>query len=62
MTNECPYDPASNSLEERIFQIWKDILNMPDGRQDATFFELQGQSISAVRIAGRIEDELGIAI
>jgi hypothetical protein len=28
----------------------------------ATFFQLQGQSISAVRIAARIEDELGIEI
>jgi acyl carrier protein len=35
---------------------------MPAGGEDLTFFDLQGQSISAVRIAARIEDELGIVV
>ena len=62
MSSDHPVSPALSSVEERVEEIWKDILGMPEGRRDATFFELQGQSISAVRIAARIEDELGITI
>lgn len=53
---------SRSAVEKHVEGIWRDILGMPEGRPDATFFELQGQSISAVRIVGRIEDELGIAM
>jgi acyl carrier protein len=53
---------SHSGLETVVEEIWRDVLNMPEGRQDLTFFELQGQSISAVRIVGRIEDELGILV
>lgn len=52
----------TDAVVKQVEQIWRDVLGMPEGRQDATFFELQGQSISAVRIVTRIEDELGIAV
>jgi acyl carrier protein len=47
---------------EQIKQIWSDVLNVPDVDTGATFYELRGQSISAVRIVARIEDELGVQI
>jgi acyl carrier protein len=50
------------AIEQRIRRIWADVLGMREGQQDATFFELMGQSISAVRILARIEDELGITV
>ena len=53
-------DPAT--VERKVEQIWRDVLGVRDGQPNATFFDLQGQSISAVRIAARIEDELGVAI
>lgn len=53
---------SRSAVEKHVEGIWRDILGMPEGRQDATFFELQGQSISAVRIVTRIEDELGIGV
>lgn len=62
MSSEKPLDLDPAVARERIAAIWQDVLRMPDGRQDATFFELQGQSVSAVRIAARIEDDLGIVI
>ncbi|TCB96759.1 hypothetical protein E0H26_14120 [Micromonospora zingiberis] len=49
-------------VEKRVAAIWSDVLHMPQDRPDATFFELQGQSISAVRIITRIEDELGVVV
>ena len=53
---------SPSTVERRVEEIWRDVLGMPEGRADATFFELQGQSISAVRIVTRIEDELGIGV
>jgi acyl carrier protein len=55
-------DRMSEAMVKQVEEIWRDVLGMPDGRHDATFFELQGQSISAVRIVTRIEDELGVSV
>ncbi|MFV2104025.1 phosphopantetheine-binding protein [Micromonospora sp. LOL_024] len=50
-------------LRRRIGAIWRDVLGVrDDALTDATFLDLQGQSISAVRIAGRIEEELGVEV
>ncbi|WJK42580.1 phosphopantetheine-binding protein [Solwaraspora sp. WMMA2056] len=49
-------------LAEQVARIWRDVLGVPAGSTDVTFFDLGGQSIAAVRIAGRIEDELGIQV
>ncbi|MEU8328816.1 phosphopantetheine-binding protein [Micromonospora sp. NPDC048839] len=51
-----------STVEKRVEVIWREVLHMPQDRPDATFFELQGQSISAVRIITRVEDELGVAV
>jgi acyl carrier protein len=50
------------ALAEQVTRIWADVLGMRPGQEQATFFELQGQSISAVRIIARIEDQLGIKV
>lgn len=52
----------SSNIEQTVTQIWRDVLTVPDGQQDATFFELGGESISAVRLVSRIEEELDIWI
>lgn len=52
----------SPSIEERVTRIWTDVLEMPAGQTSATFFELKGDSISAVRLVARVEDELGVTI
>ncbi|MEU0560567.1 phosphopantetheine-binding protein [Dactylosporangium sp. NPDC006015] len=49
-------------VEQRVEEVWRDVLGMPEGGQHLTFFELHGQSISAVRIVGRLEDELGVTV
>ncbi|WP_410589808.1 phosphopantetheine-binding protein [Amycolatopsis sp. lyj-23] len=52
----------SSNIAQKIEEIWRAVLTVPAGQEDATFFELGGESISAVRIASRIEEELDIWI
>ncbi|WP_205215151.1 phosphopantetheine-binding protein [Amycolatopsis albispora] len=49
-------------LEQAVGKIWKEVLSVPDGKGEATFFDLNGDSITAVRLVSRIEDELGVEI
>jgi peptidyl carrier protein len=56
------HDLSPAAVEKHVEEIWRTVLDMPEGRSDLTFFDLQGQSISAVRIVARIEDELGIVV
>ncbi|WP_436491833.1 phosphopantetheine-binding protein [Actinokineospora sp. HUAS TT18] len=51
-----------SNIRVRVEAIWKDVLSVQDGQEDATFFELGGESISAVRLVSRIEDELDVLI
>ncbi|GAB2950474.1 phosphopantetheine-binding protein [Streptomyces sp. NPDC059173] len=50
---------AGSSLEEQVTRIWTGVLGT-SGEEGATFIELGGQSVSAVRIATRIQEELDI--
>lgn len=50
------------AISQKVEQIWREVLDVADGQEDATFFELEGQSISAVRIAARVEDEIGVQV
>jgi acyl carrier protein len=50
------------AISQKVEQIWREVLGVAEGQEDATFFELSGQSISAVRIAGRVEDEVGVQV
>ncbi|WP_410655428.1 phosphopantetheine-binding protein [Amycolatopsis sp. lyj-112] len=61
MTNEARRTDLSTAAEQ-VKEIWKNVLNVPEITADDTFFALRGQSISAVRILARIEDELGVEI
>jgi acyl carrier protein len=49
-------------IEQQVTQIWREVLGARPGQDDATFFELSGQSIAAVRITARVEDEVGVLI
>ena len=49
-------------LEEKVVQIWSDVLGVPSiGRHD-NFFELGGDEMSAVEVASRIRDTLNIDV
>jgi acyl carrier protein len=52
----------ARAIEQRVEEIWRDVLGMPEDGRNLTFFDLEGQSISAVRIVARVEDELGVPV
>lgn len=52
----------SSNIAQKVEAIWRDVLTVPSGQEDATFFELGGDSVSAVRLTSRIEEELGVLI
>ncbi|GIH66846.1 MULTISPECIES: acyl carrier protein [Microbispora] len=62
MNGNRPSEPSLSQIEEKVAEIWKNVLNVPDGMESATFFDLEGESISAVRLVSRIEEELGVSI
>lgn len=62
MPESRPGELSRSAVETCTETVWREVLGMPEGRSDLTFFELQGQSISAVRIIARIEDELGVFV
>jgi acyl carrier protein len=60
-TNQKPALSVAE-IEQQVEKIWRDVLDMPEGASNATFFELNGQSISAVRIAARVLEEIGVQV
>ncbi len=52
--------PPRDELERILHKIWCDALECGDIGIRDNFFELGGDSLHAVRILGRIRDELGI--
>lgn len=50
--------PVSHVIES----IWQEVLGTGAGRSDASFFELGGESIKAVRLTSRIAEEVGVEI
>jgi hypothetical protein len=49
-------------IVRRVTEIWRDVLGAQPGQDEATFFELSGQSIAAVRITARVEDEVDVQV
>ncbi|MEU9891646.1 phosphopantetheine-binding protein [Sphaerisporangium sp. NPDC051017] len=62
MTDNRASELSFSQIEEKVREIWRYVLDVPDDMADATFFDLEGESISAIRIVSRIEDELGVEI
>ncbi|MEU8271220.1 phosphopantetheine-binding protein [Sphaerisporangium sp. NPDC049002] len=62
MSTEQGVELSVATIEAKVEAIWRDVLQVPTGHEDETFFELNGESISANRLASRVEGELGIWI
>lgn len=62
MTDQRSYHLSAEAVAKNVGEIWRDILEAPPERPDLTFFDLHGQSISAVRIVSRIKEETGIVV
>jgi acyl carrier protein len=62
MATASPQSTSQSTVEEGVAEIWRSILDPPAGEPSTTFFELGGQSISAMRLVAAIEEDLGISI
>lgn len=51
---------SNSDIAKKLEEIWKDVLAVEDGQEEFSFFELNGESIAAVRLVSRVEEELGI--
>ncbi|WP_309111999.1 alpha/beta fold hydrolase [Saccharothrix sp.] len=59
-----PLDRAApgGTVAARVAEIWREVLGVTEEQDGQTFFDLDGQSISAVRITALIKDRLGIEV
>jgi nonribosomal peptide synthetase DhbF len=58
-TSEVPYRAPQNGRQERLCEIFADVLHLPRVGADDDFFELGGQSIDGVLITTRANTDLG---
>ncbi|MDH2424482.1 phosphopantetheine-binding protein [Sphaerisporangium sp. TRM90804] len=50
------------AIEAKVTEIWRDVLGVNAGEEEDTFFELNGESIAANRLASRVEAEFGVTV
>lgn len=55
-----PGHPAPTT--ERLREIWCEVLGLDEVDDDASFFDLNGQSVDAIRLINRIRSDFGLAI
>ncbi|RJS23164.1 non-ribosomal peptide synthetase [Corallococcus sp. H22C18031201] len=54
--------PFRSTLEMALGRLWREVLGRPEVRADDDFFLLGGDSILAMRLLGRMEEELGMPV
>jgi acyl carrier protein len=59
-TGPTPYVPPRDPLEEQIAAIWRQTLSIERVGIEHNFFELGGHSLSAMQVASRIAQDLGV--
>jgi len=55
-------DIDRRAIEAKVEEIWMSVLNVGEGQEGFTFFELRGESIAAVRLVSRVDEELGVLV
>ncbi|MBD8048442.1 non-ribosomal peptide synthetase [Clostridium faecium] len=56
------YEGPRNEIEEKLVEIWKDVLNVEGIGINNNFFEIGGHSLNATSVVNRIWKELNIEI
>ena len=53
---------AGETTEERLAQIWSELLQKPDFAGSDNFFDLGGHSLLAVMLIGRVREAFGVEL
>ncbi len=56
------YEPPQGELEQRLVRIWQQVLNVDRVGRGDSFFELGGDSLTAMRVLMRIQSSLSLEI
>ena len=59
---EAEHVPPKTTTERKLASIWSEVLNVPRIGAHDNFFDIGGDSLSAIRILARIRDQLGVSI
>jgi len=51
---------TDQDIEQRIIEIWRDVLGDDDVTADDDFFDLGGSSIAAIRILPKLSEAFGV--
>ncbi len=54
--------PPRNALEELLAEIWSELLGAPRVGANDSFFDLGGHSLQAIRLMGRLGEEVGVEL
>lgn len=57
-----PYTAPQNDAEERLCQLWAEILNQPRVGTTDSFFELGGHSLNVIQLLGRLRTEFQVSL
>lgn len=54
--------PAPTPTEEALAEIWRGLFGLPEVGADDDFFELGGNSLSAIKLLARTEERFGAEV
>jgi tyrocidine synthetase III len=54
--------PSILEIEQRLAQIWKEVLEIDQLELDDQFLELGGQSLQAVLLLARVQEQSGVGV
>jgi acyl carrier protein len=52
---------TTRTVRDRLQPIWCEVLDVPTAEDEADFFELGGESVTAIHLAARVENDFRTA-
>jgi amino acid adenylation domain-containing protein len=59
---DCPFVPPENNVQSRLKALWEEVLTIPHIGILDNFYELGGNSLSAIRLVVNIENDFNIEV